>query len=391
MSTAFMKISDYSEIYDQVQQTKKDAVLYPLISYLFDAMNACDTKKKVSKICLALGIFVGMSRAHDCYDDARSRQNFIGKYDDDIKNAIRAINEGAISLDDLVSYNEFPNNPFKIFEVKPKKHHDNVIMFVRNNDASEKESLKELKHHAHRLFYRKVNYFFRCKLKASQTGSRNITQAGNHNIIIDMDDFMSGCGDTPESLGKDAYKVKKSRAKRDVKKNLKIIDKKGIICNIPQGIMIAVSIDYLNRYYASEKTKPQCYVPWLLRLSSELHFVIAEMFIAQYTNQNNRQKKVPNYNCLTYRTIFLNWCTASKRSGRIARYDGSKEIVRTIKTFHDMGYIKSTWYKESISLKNARPDTHDEALKCRIKFSISVLDRFYAAKKSLVPNNDGHT
>jgi len=263
--------------------------------------------------------------------------------------------------------------------IKPQDKEQDALGKVRyliNNDDVE-ALIKTVENHHKRLLCRKVFYLLRVKLNVV-----NNDKFKPQATFINMDEYMVSCGKNCKDKN---YRIEKTREKKRIKEAINILDPKADIKDSRSGLAINISKSFWVRFF-SNKSKAQTYVPWLLKINTEIEFIIAEKLIGQYTTLNNSQKKRPNYNCLRYETFFRHKYGDPKRATPDQRYDGNKLIIEAIQSLKDCGYIEYTWYKGKNSLKSARPDNHEEAMGCKLKFTIPAIDEEKLASKRPLPH-----
>jgi len=267
---------------------------------------------------------------------------------------------------------------FPSIQEAPSKEQDalgKVRYLINSNDIE--ALIKTVESHHKRLLCRKVFYLLRVKLNIVNNDTFK-PQA----TFIDMDEYMVSCGKNSKDKN---YRRIKNREKNLIKEAVNILDSNADIEPSPKGLTIILSRSFWARFFG-DKTKAQTYVPWLLKIDTEIEFIVAEKLIGQYTNLNNSQKTHHNYNCLKYETLFRHKYGDPKRATPDQRYYGHKAIIEAIQGLKDSGYIECTWYKGKNSLKSARPDNHEEAMGCKLKFTIPAIDEEKLVSKRPLPH-----
>ena len=273
---------------------------------------------------------------------------------------------------------------FPSIQEAPSKNGDlDNVRFLLHRDSIDL-NISRLKSNHKRLFCRKVYYVVRILANIIKK------QDANQTIEINTNDFLVQSGKIntakkaikPESLSQKKYNTKKS-----IKDALKVIDSNSEFISDNNDILLfKLSVNFLREFVGEKKPTPQTFIPWLLKIDSEYTFILAEKAIAQYTNIANSERDSPNYDCLTYKTLFRHICGDPKRADRKDRYRCHKIILESIQYLVDHGYIKATWYKGKTSLKSAKPDNHEEALGCKLKFTIPKFDSYKESIKHPLPH-----
>lgn len=296
---------------------------------------------------------------------------------DSIAKYFKNIEEIGETCNHLISIGKDPKKEFrKIWEhnteilheasKEKEKSHDlgNVRFLLCENSID--NTIQNINQNHKRLFCRKVFYLLRI------TSNIIKDHEGIQQIIIDLDYIMEHCGKAKTSAS--SRKVEKNRLKNRTIEAIKLIDPNSVIENRRGLLIVKLSVKFLNLFKG--KTKPQTFIPWLLRIESESEFIVAEKLIAHYTNIRNSESCRPNYDCLTYRKLFHHKSGDPKHTSRIERFRAHESIIKAIKALNDRGYIKATWYKGTTSLKSSRPDSHEEAMACKLKYYIPEFDSY---------------
>jgi len=266
----------------------------------------------------------------------------------------------------------------------PSKHGDlDNVRFLLHRDSIDL-NISRLKSNHKRLFCRKVYYVVRILANIIKK------QDANQTIEINTNDFLVQSGKintAKKAIKPESLSQKKYNTKRSIKDALKVIDSNSEFISDNNDILLfKLSVNFLREFVGEKKPTPQTFIPWLLKIDSEYTFILAEKAIAQYTNIANSERDSPNYDCLTYKTLFRHICGDSKRANRKDRYRCHKIILESIQYLVDHGYIKATWYKGKTSLKSAKPDNHEEALGCKLKFTIPKFDSYKESIKHPLPH-----